>query len=81
LFRDLYKYTPNIGTQFIHQHRGPVSMNEQLMYVLPRPQLVAEGIVESSGASDIPDIRYQWAFCKYLWEAHLTIGSTPTPAS
>jgi 5'-3' exonuclease len=84
LFRDLYRYTPNIGTQFIHQHRGPVSMKEQLMYVLPRPQLVAEGIVgstEETGDIYSPDIRYQWAFCKYLWEAHLTIGSTPTPAS
>ena len=51
-----------------------VSPREQLLYVVPPAYYSLVGLDYEKGemdASNMKSPRYQWAFCRFLWEAHL----------
>jgi 5'-3' exonuclease len=78
LFRDLCMYIPTINTRFIHEYREPSTIYQQLTYVLPAKQQFDEGIITDEmcrilSIQEKSKLHYGWAFCKYLWEAHLTV--------
>jgi 5'-3' exonuclease len=74
LLRDLYRYCPQDETKMLTQYTEPYTMEEQLRYVLPPIQLLYENIIDDeeyrkTSYKHIQNL--EWAFCKYLWEAHL----------
>jgi 5'-3' exoribonuclease 1 len=79
LLSDLVKYVPQKDdAEFITQNNSkPFSPYAQLCYVLPKeylnllPKPMEEHLAKKY--SHIYDVspRLQWAFCKYLWEAHI----------
>ena len=76
LFADLIKYVPHFASEFIAPNtNAPFSPYAQLSYVLPPEQLslLPEKMrtylfktYPSLGAQ----MEFQWAFCRYFWEAH-----------
>ena len=78
LIKDICKYIPNKFFTFIDNHRKPFSSSVQLAYVLPKrthyllPVHVKEYLLQnySDLYLDDEDIKFQWAFCRYFWEAH-----------
>ena len=78
LMKDICKYIPNKFHDFIQNCRKPFSSSVQLAYVLPKrthhllPVHVKEYL--QKGYSDLylndEDIKFQWAYCRYFWEAH-----------
>ena len=78
LFRDICMYIPTINSRFIVEYREPCTTTQQLMYVLPAKQQFDEGIIDNEiyntlSIQEKSKLQYGWAFCKYLWEAHLTV--------
>ena len=78
LFRDLCMYIPTINTRFIVEYREPCTTAQQLTYVLPAKQQFDEGIINDEmyhtrSIQEKSKLQYGWAFCKYLWEAHLHV--------
>ena len=82
LLGDLSKYLPNIKSDLIIEtriNRAPVKGNVQLAYVLPK---CSHSII-SKHNRDVLSEKYsalypekyetQWAFCRYLWEAHVIL--------
>jgi len=83
LFADLCKYVPHFHTEFIHDKTTvtsfphvPFSHFTQLSYVLPPqnhdllPLKITEFLKKHYKHLYVDDIHYQWAFCRYFWEAH-----------
>jgi 5'-3' exonuclease len=78
LFVDLVKYIPHLDTVFIAPNENkPFEPEQQLAYVLPRsmietllPNQVAQNILKKHPDGYPTDYRFQWAFCRYFWEAH-----------
>lgn len=78
LLKDICKYIPNKFYTFIDNNRKPFSSSVQLAYVLPKrchdllPIHVKDYLHKEF--LDIylndEDIKFQWAFCRYFWEAH-----------
>uniref|UniRef100_A0A6C0K024 Xrn1 N-terminal domain-containing protein n=1 Tax=viral metagenome TaxID=1070528 RepID=A0A6C0K024_9ZZZZ len=76
LCADLIKYVPHFATEFICKNtNAPFSPYVQLSYVLPPAQmhLLPEKIRNHlftmyPGLS--AKMEFQWAFCRYFWEAH-----------
>ena len=74
LFKDIIKEI-SIKTNYIKIKKPePFTPIEQLMYVLPKTQLSLipkeyQALVKYPIENGC-DIIYQWAFCRYLWEAH-----------
>ena len=87
LFRDLCMYIPTINTRFIVECREPCTTTQQLMYVLPAKQQFDEGIITEemyntmsiltlpgvNSYQEANKLQYSWAFCKFLWEAHIRV--------
>jgi 5'-3' exonuclease len=78
LFRDLCMYVPTLNTRFIVENRKPCTTTQQLKYILPAKQLYDEGIIteeifQTQSIQEKSKLQYGWAFCKYLWEAHITV--------
>ena len=82
LLTDLFKFLPRITGDFIietDKNRFPVKGNVQLAYVLPRCShyLISEenrDILSNKYGDLYPDKHEtQWAFCRYLWEAHAVL--------
>jgi 5'-3' exonuclease len=80
LLVDLYKYVPNNNhTQLLANDDIGYTSQEQLLYVLPVHAQQIEGIVDGNitmmptQSEKTSLCKYQWAFCKYLWESHITV--------
>jgi 5'-3' exoribonuclease 1 len=77
LLTDLYNHIPDFDTKFIKQNRKPFPANVQLAYVLPPSQydLLSENMrlyIRNKHAELLnATVEFQWAFCRYFWEAHL----------
>ena len=78
LFKDLVEYIPNWETIMIEENQNtPLEPIAQLAYVLPiqsinlLPKEVIENIREYEEDFYKDDFNIKWAFCKYLWEAHV----------
>jgi 5'-3' exonuclease len=79
LFADLIKYVPHFASEFIGPNTNPpFSPFVQLSYVLPPQQMVLlPEQIRSKLFSIHPELQtdkmeFQWAFCRYFWEAHNT---------
>ncbi len=79
LLSDLCKHAPKNEIDLIQcsgKKNIPVSPNVQLAYVLPPAshhllERRVHDILEKNYSEFYPrDYTYQWAFCRYLWEAH-----------
>ena len=77
LFIDLLKYIPNYEKDFLRKNNSNAfSTRAQLSYVLPRSNLYllpkkSSEFLEKNCHEFYPDTYdFQWAFCKYFWEAH-----------
>jgi 5'-3' exoribonuclease 2 len=78
LFADLVKYIPHFETEYVKPNRNvPFLAEEQLAYVLPRkmmevllPKPVAENLLKTREDFYPREYQFQWAFCRYFWEAH-----------
>jgi 5'-3' exonuclease len=81
LMKDLCKNVPSdIHANLISKNRGPVNSTVQLAYVLPRcHHSIIPGnkaaILESDKFKHLYPLEYnyKWAFCRYLWEAHVDL--------
>ena len=80
LLVDLNKYFPNSDrVEFISPYNcsKPFSPYAQLSYVLPKEQLcllpekIRNYLTENYSSMYQTTPKFQWAFCKYLWEAHI----------
>jgi 5'-3' exonuclease len=77
LFSDLYKYVPHFEMDFIIESEARAfSPYVQLSYVLPSENLYLlpdkiSGFLKKNYDELYPDkYGFQWAYCRYLWEAH-----------
>jgi len=81
LFKDLCKHVPRKDGNIISSTSKPFSPFVQLAYVLPKnnhhllPEYIQEVLLSTEYYSD--DIQYQWAFCRYFWEAHAILPTIP----
>jgi 5'-3' exonuclease len=72
LLKDLKKYVPHFEVNFIKKcKKNPISIAEQLNYVLPEE--MKKDLIATSEIIKLDEKKnkIKWAFCKYLWEAHL----------
>lgn len=76
LFVDLIKYVPHFASEFIAPNtNAPFSPYVQLSYVLPPSQLMLlPDSMRMYLLKTYPELEakmeFQWAFCRYFWEAH-----------
>jgi 5'-3' exonuclease len=79
LLNDLMKVVPYFDTKFITNNRGPVTKEVQLSYVLPREKLyllnpmARNRLLNRHGDLYPSEYKYEWAYCKYFWEAHIDL--------
>ena len=80
LLCDLIKYVPYFDTTFITtKPSSPVSPYVQLSYVLPRssmnllPDTIHRALLKTHPEWYGNDYPLVWAFCKYIWEAHVKL--------
>jgi 5'-3' exonuclease len=76
LFADLIKYVPHFASEFIVPNtNAPFSPYTQLSYVLPPEQLtllpekIRTYLFKTYPSLEV-QMEFQWAFCRYFWEAH-----------
>ena len=88
LLCDLVRHVPHVYTTLIHENTSvpsvPSTSIEQLQYVLPPSQhhLIPSMSESKTTTVSIAITDFEWAFCKYFWEAHLNIEAyTSFPAS
>lgn len=77
LLTDLCKYVPIFNTEFLKKENSFVNTTTQLAYVIPRTSF---HLLENN-TIEILERKYKynyemthklcWAYCKYLWEAHI----------
>jgi 5'-3' exonuclease len=77
LLVDLQHYVPDFHTTFITKSRPPFTPNVQLAYVLPLaqfdllPEKTRSFLLSQYGENYSEKVDFQWAFCRYFWEAHV----------
>ena len=81
LFKDLCKHIPKKDCQIISANSKPFSPFVQLAYVLPKSNhgLLPEYIEDVLSTTNYYNgqTKYQWAFCRYFWEAHAILPNIP----
>jgi 5'-3' exonuclease len=76
LFTDLIKYVPHFEMDFVKLDPSQFSYLAQLTYVLPSSNLhllptnIREFLQKHYGELYPEHYEFQWAFCRYFWEAH-----------
>jgi 5'-3' exonuclease len=76
LFTDLIKYVPHFEMDFVKLGSSHFSYFAQLVYVLPRSNLyflptpIREFLEKNYSELYPENYEFQWAFCRYFWEAH-----------
>jgi 5'-3' exonuclease len=81
LFKDLCKYIPKKEQLFLENVGSPFSPYVQLAYVLPQnnhhllPEKIQKILTQTNFYHS--DCKYQWAFCRYFWEAHAILPEIP----
>ena len=86
LLSDLAKHVPALRRDFIQNDvtNRPFSENVQLAYVLPPayqsllPTNVKHDMETMYQDSYASEFDFQWAFCRYFWEAHALLPSVST---
>jgi 5'-3' exoribonuclease 2 len=80
LLTDLIKYVPYFETSFImKKNTQAVSPLVQLSYVLPRsslyllPDTIHRTLLKTHPEWYCSDYPLVWAYCKYIWEAHVKL--------
>lgn len=80
LLVDLIKYIPFFETVLINKNETkPVNPIVQLSYVLPKnslyliPNNIGDKLLEKKQEWYTNNCEFQWAFCKYFWEAHVKL--------
>lgn len=87
LLKDLVQYIPVFDTEFIDSTIGinqPYHPYTQLAYVIPKwnhgllPKDVQEKLKRMDEYyPDINNLKFQWMFCRYFWEAHIKLPDIP----
>jgi|UniRef100_A0A6C0IQY3 5'-3' exonuclease len=80
LLKDLIKYVPKWQIEFIteNEHK-PVTPYTQLAYVLPKdslkflPTKIYNQLIYKKGKNYPENCKLKWAYCKYIWEAHVDL--------
>lgn len=81
LLCDLVRYMPSFDTEFITEVNDSVEPLTQLSYVLPKsslyllPKNIEQQLLDKFKNEYDSDISIDWAFCRYLWEAHINAGN------
>jgi len=82
LLKDLLKHVPSQSRDFIKsgdKNNKPFKQNTQLAYVLPQSSHAllckkVKDVLQKEYSFIYPERQeYQWAFCRYLWEAHVEL--------
>ena len=79
LLSDLLRYVPFFDTEFVETNNeaNPVTSEVQLAYVLPKnklhliPQKIHKALLKEIPECYQDNLRMKYAFCRYLWEAHI----------
>jgi 5'-3' exonuclease len=77
LLKDLIHYLPYYATELVKPNNKHISNEVQLCYVLPRvslnllPKNIEDSVKDKKWYTDNGE--YVWAFCRYLWEAHVRL--------
>ena len=84
LLADLTKYTPSSNHNFFQNVQSkPFSPYVQLAYVLPKqsfgllPTNVRNDLLHKWPQYSADEFLFQWAFCRYFWEAHAILPTVP----
>jgi hypothetical protein len=77
--KDLYRYIGEYKSEYILEggstkYKVPFDVELQLAYVLPRAKLnlstKCDYLLEKYPENYPEKYGFQWAFCRYFWEAH-----------
>lgn len=74
LLQDLYLHIPIKYKQFIKENNYTIHPITQLAYVLPQEyyHLIPTKYHKCLYKLNQPKLEFQWAYCRYFWEAHIT---------
>ena len=74
LLQDLYPHIPIKYKQFIKENEHAIDPIIQLSYVLPKHYyyLIPEKYRERLSKVNHTKEEFEWAYCRYFWEAHIT---------
>lgn len=78
LLSDLYKYTPIFETIFLEKENYHIDPLSQLCYVIPQSAFnlltpnISESLQRKYGYNYCSNHKFDWAYCKYFWECHVS---------
>lgn len=79
LLEDLVRFVPIFNCKMVENNNNIVHKYTQLAYVLPKsslhllPNKVSNYMIENYKELYYKDHELVWAFCRYIWEAHMEI--------